>query len=124
VAHESAGNQTAYKGYNLEYDAEGRINRVKIGATEVGKYVYDGDGRRVKKVWTSGTPATDYFVYNALGQLAVEYSTAAPPAVTGTTYPFTDMLGSVRAVMAQDGTVSECYDYLPFGRMFRVTCPL
>src|SRR5206468_8252615 len=31
--------------------------------------------------------------------------------------PFTDMLGSVRAVSNSSGTLSECYDYLPFGRM-------
>jgi RHS repeat-associated protein len=30
---------------------------------------------------------------------------------------FTDMLGSVRAVTSNSGLVTECYDYLPFGRM-------
>ena len=116
VQYDGAGNQVTYDGYSLEYDAEGRVNKVKIGTTEVGTYTYDGDGRRVKKVWTEGTPATTYFVYNALGQLAAEYSTETP-AATGITYPFTDMLGSVRAVTSKEGDVLECYDYLPFGRM-------
>src|SRR5439155_26471019 len=36
----------------------------------------------------------------------------------GPRYPFPDMLGSVRAVTNNSGSVIECYDYLPFGRIF------
>jgi RHS repeat-associated protein len=113
VQYDAAGNQTSFGSYTtINYDAEGRISTM-TGSPGNAAFYYDGDGRRVKKVWTSGT--TFYF-YDALGQLAVEYSTEAP-ASTGTTYPFTDMLGSVRSVTNQSGTVTECYDYLPFGRI-------
>ena len=57
-----------------------------------------------------------YYVYNALGQLAVEYSTETP-VTTGVSYLFTDMLGSIRTVTDSSGNVTECYDYLPFGRI-------
>src|SRR5262249_28361790 len=79
--------------------------------------LYDGDGRHMKKTWTpaGGQPTTTYYVYNAIGQLAVEYSTGT--AATDTSYPFMDMLGSVRAVTNSSGALAECYDYLPFGRM-------
>jgi RHS repeat-associated protein len=116
AGYDIAGNQTYYAPFTLEYDAEGRNTKVKIGAVEVGSYAYDGDGRQVKKVWTSGTPSTTYFVYDALGRLAAEYSTLTLPAAE-VSYMFTDMLGSVRAVTSQSKTVAERYDYLPFGRM-------
>ena len=58
---------------------------------------------------------TLYYIYNALGQLAVEYSTDTQTA--GTSYLFTDMLGSVRTITDANKTVIECYDYLPFGRI-------
>jgi RHS repeat-associated protein len=67
------------------------------------------------------TYSETYYVYDALGRLAAEISDD-PPAAAGTSYMFTDMLGSVRAITSQAGgsgygSVTECYDYLPFGRM-------
>ena len=56
-----------------------------------------------------------YYVYNALGQLAAEYSNDS--VQPGTSYLFTDMLGSVRTITDASGNVIECYDYLPFGRI-------
>jgi RHS repeat-associated protein len=58
---------------------------------------------------------TTYYIYNALGQLAAEYSNGS--AAAGTSYLFTDMLGSVRTITNAAGNVTECYDYLPFGRI-------
>jgi len=58
-----------------------------------GSFLYDGDGRRVKKVWTSGgTTVNTSYVYDANGNVAAEYSdqTAGSPT---TSYVFTDMLG-------------------------------
>jgi RHS repeat-associated protein len=46
----------------------------------------------------------------------VEYSSETV-ASAQTIYPFADILGSVRAVTDQNGDVTECYDYLPFGRI-------
>jgi RHS repeat-associated protein len=48
--------------------------------------------------------------------LGAEYSNQAATN-TGTSWMFTDMLGSVRAIASQSGSVVECYDYMPFGRI-------
>src|SRR4030095_3281496 len=72
--------------------------------------------------WTVGTTTqTTYYLYNAFGQLAAEYSTQ-PANSTSTAYVHSDLLGSVRMVTGErppNGTapVLECYDYFPFGRM-------
>jgi RHS repeat-associated protein len=114
--YDNAGNQTAYSGLTLSYDAENR-NTAVSGGSGNGTFSYDGDGRRVRKMWTSGqTTKTTFFVYDALGRMAAEYSTEAPTS-TGTSYLFTDMLGSVRTITSSTQAVTECYDYLPFGRM-------
>ena len=83
-----------------------------------GTYLYDGEGRRVRKTWTPGGGAAQdtYYVYDIAGKLAAEYGTGSNTAAA-TVYPFTDMLGSVRAVTDATGAVIECYDYLPFGRL-------
>ncbi len=116
--YDAAGNQTMYSPYTLVYDAENRLKSMTHTTSGSGTYLYDGEGRRVKKTWTpgGGTAADTYYVYDIVGNLAAEYGTGtAPPS--GTLYPFTDMLGSVRAVTDAAGAVIECYDYLPFGRM-------
>jgi RHS repeat-associated protein len=51
------------------------------------------------------------FVYDAFGNIAAEYTTAASGA-TGTQYVITDHLGSTRLVL---GNTTERHDYLPFG---------
>ena len=119
--YDKTGNQTMYSPYTLAYDAENRLKSMTHTTSGSGTYLYDGEGRRVKKTWTpgGGTAEDTYYVYDIVGNLAAEYGTASnsnttPPA---TLYPFTDMLGSVRAVTNAAGTVVECYDYLPFGRM-------
>jgi RHS repeat-associated protein len=54
-------------------------------------------------------------VYDASGKLAAEYSTQS--AVPATTYLFADHVGTPRAVTDQDGTIIDCSDYSPFGRL-------
>jgi len=112
VSYDTAGNQTKYDGMTLEYDAEGRNTKARENNADYVTFAYDGEGRRVKK--TSGG-VTTYYIYNALGQMAAEYSNGASAA--GTSYMFTDMLGSVRTITNASGAVTECYDYLPFGRI-------
>jgi RHS repeat-associated protein len=114
---DAAGNQTYFAPWNLGYDAENRTVTVSSGSDGNAIYAYDGDGRRVKKTWTpqGGTPVTTYYLYNALGQLAAEYSTQSPTASTA--YIHTDMLGSTRMVTNASDATLECYDYLPFGRL-------
>jgi RHS repeat-associated protein len=117
IQYDAAGNQTSYGLFTLGYDAENRNTTMTSSGSGSGAYSYDGDGRRVKKVWTSGgTTNTTYYAYDALGQLAVEYSNQAP-TITGTSWMFADMLGSIRTITSDSGAVTECYDYLPFGRM-------
>jgi RHS repeat-associated protein len=55
--------------------------------------------------------ATTY-VYDATGQLAVEYGSATD---AGTNYLTADHLGSTRLITDATGSVARCYDYLPFG---------
>ena len=114
--YDAAGNQRYFAPYTLDYDAENRIISTFYSDTDKTTFAYDGNGGRVKKARTSGANlTTTYFVYNALGQLAAEYSTQA--ATPGTTYVHTDMLGSTRMVTNQNGAAVECYDYTPFGRL-------
>ena len=76
-------------------------------------YSYDGNGRRVQKV--SGGVTTVY-VYDAQGQLAAEYASAAPTAPACLTcYLTADHLGSTRVVTKTAGAVVSRHDYLPFG---------
>ena len=124
IGYDGAGNQTKYSPWELGYDAENRIISItktpSMPSVTVGEgtYAYDGEGRRVKKVWTPPGVAAEetYFVYDPAGNLAAEYGTG-PASASGTAYLFADMLGSVRAVTDADGVVQECYDHLPFGRL-------
>ena len=124
IGYDGAGNQTKYSPWELGYDAENRIISItktpSMPSVTVGEgtYAYDGEGRRVKKVWTPPGVAAEetYFVYDPAGNLAAEYGTG-PASASGTAYLFADMLGSVRAITDADGVVQECYDHLPFGRL-------
>jgi len=119
VTYDTAGNQTLYTPYTLWYDAENRNYSITSpNNNENGSiaFAYDGDGRRVKKSWSpnGGNTITTYYVYDAFGQLAAEYSNGTP--ANGMSFPFNDMLGSVRGVTNGSGALDECNDYLPFGR--------
>ncbi|HEX4997176.1 MAG TPA: RHS repeat-associated core domain-containing protein, partial [Terriglobia bacterium] len=113
VQYDDAGNLTGLTPRTLVYDAENRLVAVKLTATgdTLGTFVYDGEGRRIARTWLG---ATTYYLYNINGQVAVEYSTIAYPE-SSRSYVFTDMLGSVRAISSENGAVTECHDYLPFG---------
>ena len=114
-SYDASGNQLSVNGDTLFFDAENRMmsatEPVSLGGgTET--YLYDGDGRRVEKTGPGG--ATVY-VYDALGQLAAEYSTTANSSPCSTCYLTNDHLGSVRLVTDQSGNVVARHDYLPFG---------
>jgi len=107
--YDSSGNQTQEGvGRTFTYDAENR--QLTFNGT-VGQYAYDGDGRRVKKVDSTGTTV---FVYNVAGQLIAEYTSGSPTG-SGTGYLTSDHLGSTRLVTKADGSVKARYDYLPCG---------
>lgn len=124
--YDNAGNvTTSGMGRQFSYDAENRQITAFVNNQST-VYTYDGDGRRVRKTVcpvgiaasacspsTAGAVLT-VFVYDAFGNLAQEYSTAAA-IDTGTKYIHADHLGSTRLTTSADGTVAKCYDYLPFG---------
>lgn len=68
------GNPTVdAEGKQFLYDAENHQKELKAPQDQIiGQYLYDGEGRRVKKISNTATTA---FVYNASGQLVAEYST-------------------------------------------------
>jgi len=112
--YDAAGRQIQVDPYRLEYDAEGRVTAVYAtvsGETGWATYGYDGQGRRVKKTRYGQTQST-YFVYNAQGELVMEYGGAASAS---TDYYTTDHLGSTRMVTNGSGAVVRRYDYYPFG---------
>jgi RHS repeat-associated protein len=111
-AYDAAGNMTTHGGWTLAYDAANRMKTSQPIGGSVTSYVYDADGRRVKK--TTGSTST-YFVYDAFGQLAAEYASTDPTGTTETHYLTTDHLGSTRLVTNQTGAVVSRHDYLPFG---------
>jgi len=111
AGYDTAGNQTALSLRSFTYDGENRLltsSQPSMGAIT---YAYDGEGQRVQK--TVGG-ATTVYVYDGAGQLAAEYSTAAP-VVSGTQYVVADTLGSTRLLLDSAGLVAERFDYLPFG---------
>jgi YD repeat-containing protein len=96
-SYDAAGNQTTLGGiiYSLSYDAENRLIQETNGlGNPPVQYAYDGNSRRVQKI-IGGT--TTVHVYDALNQLAAEYTNSqldAPPCET--CYLAADHLGSTR----------------------------
>jgi RHS repeat-associated protein len=99
-------------GRSFIYDAENKQTEVRDSQNNpIGKYYYDGDGKRVKK--EAGNETT-IFIYDAAGKLVAEYSnqTSANPQIS---YLTTDHLGSPRINTDASGQVTARHDYLPFG---------
>ncbi|MBK7704652.1 MAG: hypothetical protein IPJ30_02450 [Acidobacteria bacterium] len=103
------------------YDAENKQTKVEtvdqngtVTGT-LGQYVYDGDGRRVKKIaWINGQWETTVFVYDASSRLVAEYSTNLNPTPQ-VAYLTTDHLGSPRINTNENGAVISRHDYRPYG---------
>jgi RHS repeat-associated protein len=111
-SYDVAGNQQVdAASRTFSYDAENHQRSFNNGAA---LYSYDGDGRRAKKVTASGTTI---YVYDARGQMVVEYSNATPGNVDtdGTSYLTSDTLGTPRVITGSGGQVKARHDYLPFG---------
>jgi RHS repeat-associated protein len=110
--YDGAGNlKTGRNGETYSFDGENRMTAFNGGAPGGANYSYDGGGRRVKKV--VGT-VTTVFVYDAMGQLLAEYSSAATGG-SGTSYFTSDPLGSPRVITDAGGAVKSRHDYHPFG---------
>ncbi|MFN8009048.1 MAG: ribonuclease domain-containing protein [Terriglobia bacterium] len=111
-SYDAVGNLTNNKvSQTATYDAENRMTSFNSGVG-ITNYTYDGDGRRISKQLSSG--ATTYYVYNAFGQLAAEYSSQGP-AGGGITYLTSDHLGSTRVTTDAAKAFKTCHDYLPYG---------
>ena len=131
--YDSVGNTTADpSGMTFTYDAENKQTQVSNGGT-LGAYLYDGDGKRVKKYNTSPTD-NRLFIYDAAGKLIEERSTTGQYAIqtsyvyagsrlltveheksSTTSYLTADHLGSPRINTDGSGNVTSRDDYLPFG---------
>jgi RHS repeat-associated protein len=81
-------------------------------------YSYDGNGRRVMVTTGAGTTI---FVYDAMGNLAAEYTTEPQTTVAGTSYLTVDHLGSTRMTTDSTGTIPARFDYQPFGKQLSTT---
>jgi RHS repeat-associated protein len=123
--YDAAGNLIAEPGKTYQWDAEGRLISINNGS--VGSYVYDANGRRVRKT-ASGT--TTEYVYDLAGSVAAEFQGTTwtkgyvylggllAQYSDGTTYfAHKDHLGSTRVLTKPDKSFNptDAYDYLPFG---------
>ncbi|MEP6703940.1 MAG: hypothetical protein ABJB34_03965, partial [Acidobacteriota bacterium] len=116
--YDAAGSVTRDAGgQRFGYDAESHQKEFFGASNQTtapdATYQYDGEGRRVKKV--VGSEVT-IFVYDASGQLAAEYSSAAASVSQAkVSYLTADHLGSPRIITDQYGRVSSRKDFAAFG---------
>jgi YD repeat-containing protein len=75
--YDNRGNETSKNAMAMVFDEANRLTQV----TGLDSYLYDAEGRRVKKAPASGTPT--YYAYGQSGQLLWQYD---PATVTGTDY--------------------------------------
>jgi RHS repeat-associated protein len=123
-SYDAAGNLLSDTFHSYTYDGENRLTAVDGGATA--SYVYDAEGRRVRK--TTGATSVD-FLYDLGGQVITELSSSAAwnrgevfaggrhlaTYKGGMTYFIhSDWLGTERYRMPMTGT-AETYTSLPFG---------
>ncbi|MBK8812746.1 MAG: RHS repeat protein [Acidobacteria bacterium] len=100
-----------FNGENKQYEVKNASGQT------IGRYLYDGEGKRVKKItWNSqGASETTIFVYSA-GKLVAEYSDTQVPVPNKTTrYLTEDHLGTPRVITDSEGNVISRRDFLPFG---------
>jgi len=109
TAYDGNGNLTTFGSSTLTYDT----NNMMIGVAGSATYAYDGLGQRVSKAYGG---VTTVYAYDAFGNPAAEYSSAATSLpVCATCYLSWDQLGSTRLVTDQNATPVARHDFLPFG---------
>jgi RHS repeat-associated protein len=137
MSYDAAGNQTNDGSGERIYDGENRMVKAYNGAVLVSEYVYDADGKRVRRI--IGGQET-WQVYGMGGELLAEYVAGAAPSAAQKEYGYRngqmlvvwdgseigdrklqwlvqDHLGSTRMVVDRSGSLAEIrrHDYLPFG---------
>jgi RHS repeat-associated protein len=122
--YDAAGNVTYDGNHHYTYDAENRIVQIDSGSTA--SYVYNENGKRVRKNTSSGCLEYFYgpnglaesdfngswpaqYIY-AGSQLIAEYTSSTTEFIHG------DHLGSSRLVTAVNQSVLDNMDYEPFGQ--------
>lgn len=94
------------------FNGDNKQTEVKRDGITIGRYYYDGEGKRVKKVTDTDTTV---FVYSG-GLLIAEYSTnVAPIEEAKVSYTTADHLGSPRVLTDKNGQVISRRDFMPFG---------
>lgn len=98
-------------GYDVENHQKEFFSASNSGSTPDATYLYDGEGKRVKKI---SSTETTIFVYDGGGQMVAEYSTAlaTTPQVS---YLTQDHLGSPRVLTNENGVVTNRKDFMAFG---------
>jgi RHS repeat-associated protein len=116
--YDAAGNETNDGSHTYTFNADNRITQMDAGAAV---YVYDGEGRRMKK--TVGSESTYYFY--GLGGLLCEFtssnaiSTATAASSTDrAVYRTSDKVGSAVLVINSSGIVIENNRTLPYGEQW------
>lgn len=136
ISYDAAGNQTndtATGGGARAFDAENRMTTAAALSGGTCVYVYDADGKRVKR--NVGLSDETWMIYNLDGELAVEYqpnpSQGSPKKEYGyragqmlisadstdCKWLLLDHLGSTRAVIGKSGNLADTKrrDFKPFG---------
>ncbi|MBX3282035.1 MAG: RHS repeat-associated core domain-containing protein [Acidobacteria bacterium] len=111
-SYDLSGNTTVDAlGRTYTYDAENKQVEVIENSVLIGKYFYDGDGKRIKKI---SADETVIFVYDAIGKLVAEYANqiSQTPKIS---YLTNDNLGSPRITTDALGQVISRRDFRPFG---------
>jgi len=113
---DNSGNTTAdANGQTYTYDGENKMVKASNSSGTLGEYVFDGDGKRVKK-YVPSTGELTIFVYDASGKSIAEYSTIVANSTDAkVNYLTSDHLGSPRINTDQIGSVISRHDYHPFG---------
>ena len=102
---DAVGRQFTFNGDNKQTEVKDASNNI------IGRYWFDGEGKRIKKETASETTV---FVYSA-GKLIAEYSTGTPPQNPTTSWTVTDQLGSPRVIVNGLAEVVSRRDFMPFG---------
>ena len=117
--YDDAGNILTDGSHPLAYDGESRLKSVSSGGIT---YVYDGDGRRVKRIVSGGD--TTYYLYGLTGLLS-EFSTSstdnnatAAASTDRLKYRVAEQTGTGVLMVNADGTVVDNNRVLPFGELW------
>ncbi len=137
MSYDAAGNQTNDGSGLRKYDGENRMVEAYNADVLVSQYVYDADGKRVRRI-IGGQETCQ--VYGMGGELLAEYAAGAAPSVAQKEYGYRngqllvvwdgsemvnqqlkwlvqDHLGSTRMVVDRSGSLGGVRrnDFLPFG---------